>query len=186
MSQRLTKLLPFLVFCGIALALWVGLDTDTRRIPSVLINKPVPEFKLAAIPGSAIPGFATADAKTGQVTIINIFASWCVPCRQEHPLLMDLSARRDIKLVGINNKDKAAAALGFLGELGQPFAAIGWDVDGRVSINFGGYGVPETFIVDGSGIIRHKHIGPLDPLMMQSFNAEIDKARLPLAKDPPL
>ena len=183
MTRRrgLTALIPILLFGAIAIILWRGLSNDPKFIPSVLINKPVPEFNLSAVEGMQLPGLSNADLKKSNVTIVNIFASWCVPCREEQPLLMALSANKDIHLVGINNKDAPADARSFLGTYGNPFTAIGSDIDGRTTINFGSYGVPETFIVDGNGIIRYKVIGGLGPSMADgSFFKEVRKAALPL------
>ncbi len=182
MTRRrgLTALIPILLFGAIAIILWRGLSNDPKFIPSVLINKPVPEFNLSAVEGTQLPGLSNADLKKSNVTIVNIFASWCVPCREEQPLLMALSANKDIHLVGINNKDAPADARSFLGTYGNPFTAIGSDIDGRTTINFGSYGVPETFIVDGNGIIRYKVIGGLGPSMADgSFFKEVRKAALP-------
>ena len=118
----------------------------------------------------------------GDVAVVNVWASWCVPCRDEHPLLVALSKRSDIKLFGINNKDEPENARRFLTTLGQPFAAIGADRDGRTSIDWGVYGVPETFIIDGAGMIRYKWIGPLTPeALAGTFSSEIEKAKLPPA-----
>ena len=179
--RGLAALIPILLFGAIAIILWRGLSNDPKFIPSVLINKPVPEFNLSAVEGMQLPGLSNADLKKSNVTIVNIFASWCVPCREEQPLLMALSANKDIHLVGINNKDAPADARSFLGTYGNPFTAIGSDIDGRTTINFGSYGVPETFIVDGNGIIRYKVIGGLGPSMADgSFFKEVRKAALPL------
>jgi cytochrome c biogenesis protein CcmG, thiol:disulfide interchange protein DsbE len=178
---RLITLLPVLMFAGIALLLFKGLSGDPSTLPSTLINRSAPVFDLPAVAGLNVPGLKTADLAQGKVTVVNIWASWCGPCRAEHPLLMELSKRNDIVLVGINNKDEAANAARFLGALGQPFAAIGADTTGRTTIDWGGYGVPETFIVDGNGTIRYKHIGPLpDDALTGRFAAEIKKAALPL------
>ncbi|HLA01506.1 MAG TPA: DsbE family thiol:disulfide interchange protein [Aestuariivirga sp.] len=177
-------LLPVVIFAGLALVFWKGLFGNPSELPSVLIGKPVPEFVLPAIEGSAIAGLTSADLKSGNVSIVNIWASWCGPCRLEHPILLKLSQRKDIRLYGINNKDKAENARRFLGTLGQPYAAIGADTDGRTTIDWGSYGVPETFIVDGKGIIRFKWIGPLSPEIMAGvFAAEIEKAKLPAVVD---
>lgn len=158
---RLATLLPVLLFGGLALLFWRGLSGEPSRLPSTLINAPVPEFNLPAIEGLAVPGLKAADLRTGAVTIVNIWASWCGPCRDEHPLLMQLAKQPGVRIAGINTKDQSANASRFLGALGNPFMAVGADLNGRVAIDWGGYGVPETFIVDGKGIIRHKHIGPL-------------------------
>lgn len=179
--RRILPLLPILLFVGLALVFYKGLSGDPSTLPSALINRPVPEFSLPAIAGLAVPGLATTDLKLGAVTVVNIWASWCGPCRAEHPLLMELATRKDIQLVGINNKDDPENATRFLASLGQPFAKVGADSNGRVTIDWGGYGVPETFIIDGAGIIRFKHIGPLSPQdLLGSFALEIEKAKSPL------
>ena len=179
--SKILALVPVLGFAALALLFWRGLQGDPATLPSVLINKPVPTFTLAAVEGLGAPGLSDADLKKGKVTIVNIWASWCGPCRQEHPLLMQLAKRGDIVLVGINNKDEAENATRFLSTLGQPFAAIGADTTGRATIDWGGYGVPETFVVDGKGIIRHKHIGPLTAdVLTGEMDTEIKKAAKPL------
>ena len=181
MGRKFLILLPVLLFAGLAALFFKGLSGDPSTLPSVLINKPVPTFSLPAIEQLGVPGLTDADLKTGTVTVVNIWASWCVPCREEHAQLVQLSKRSDIRLVGINNKDQPENARRFLGALGQPFAAIGSDSDGRVSIDWGGYGVPETFIVDGKGVIRHKHVGPLSPQdITGDFAARIEAAKTPL------
>lgn len=181
--QRLgLALLPVLIFAGLALLFWKGLFGDPSEIPSALIGKPVPVFALPAIEESTIPGFESASLSTGGVSVVNIWASWCGPCRLEHPVLTELAKRSDIRLYGINNKDKAENARRFLGMLGQPYAAIGADINGRTTIDWGSYGVPETFIVDGKGIIRYKKIGPLTSEELMGVLAdEIEKAKRPLA-----
>ncbi len=178
---RFATLLPVLIFAGLAILLFVGLSGEPSKLPSTLINRPVPAFKLEPIAGLNKPGLSAEDLRKGKVTVVNIWASWCGPCRVEHPLLMELAKRDDIALVGINNKDDPANAARFLGALGQPFAAIGADTTGRITIDWGGYGVPETFIVDGRGVIRYKHVGPLSSELVQGrFADEIKKAALPL------
>jgi cytochrome c biogenesis protein CcmG, thiol:disulfide interchange protein DsbE len=172
---------PLLVFLAIGVLLWRGLSGDPSTLPSALIGKPVPVFNLQPVDGLNVQGLADSDLRQGTVTIVNIWASWCAPCRQEHPILMELSRRPGIRLVGINNKDEAANATRFLGALGMPFSAVGADVDGRVTIDWGGYGVPETFIVDGKGIIRHKHVGPLTSADVNgAFGEAIETAKKPL------
>jgi cytochrome c biogenesis protein CcmG, thiol:disulfide interchange protein DsbE len=174
-------LVPVCIFAGLALVFWKGLSGNPSELPSVLIGKPVPEFSLPAIAGTDIPGLTAADLRSGQVSLVNIWASWCGPCRVEHPLLMELSKRTDIHLYGINNKDDADNAKRFLGTMGQPFAAIGADKNGRTTIDWGSYGVPETFVVDGRGIIRFKWIGPLSPeTISTTLSQEIEKAKQPL------
>jgi cytochrome c biogenesis protein CcmG, thiol:disulfide interchange protein DsbE len=173
-------MIPIAVFIGLALVFWWGLYGNPSTIPSVLIGKPAPTFSLDPIAESGIPGLRSDELKQGSVTIVNIWASWCAPCRQEHPLLMELAERQDIRLVGINNKDEAENARRFLGTLGNPFAAIGADQSGRVTIDWGSYGVPETFIIDGQGIIRFKWIGPISPdVLAGPLAAEIEKAKTP-------
>lgn len=167
--KRVLVFLPVLIFAGLAIFMFKGLNTDTRTIPSALIGKSVPEFSLA--------GLKSADLKTGKVTLVNIFASWCGPCRQEHPMLMSLAKRSDIKIIGINNKDEPENSKKFLDELGNPYALIGDDADGRVSIEWGGYGVPETYVIDGKGIIKHRIIGPIHEGNLAVVLQEIEKAK---------
>jgi cytochrome c biogenesis protein CcmG, thiol:disulfide interchange protein DsbE len=173
--------LPVLIFAGLALLFWRGLQGEPARLPSTLIGRPAPEFNLPGIEGVSTPAFATPFLKQGKVTVVNIFASWCGPCRDEHPLLMQLSERNDIVIAGLNNKDAAENARRFLGSLGNPYDAIGADTDGRVTIDWGGYGVPETFVVDGNGVVRFKVIGPLSPEIIETrLNPEIEKAKTSL------
>jgi cytochrome c biogenesis protein CcmG/thiol:disulfide interchange protein DsbE len=156
-------LLPIGVFLLLAALFYRGLAGDPSEIPSVLINKPVPQFVLPPVEGLAVPGFASGDLAKGEITLVNVWGSWCVPCRNEHPLLLELAQRSDIRVYGINYKDEPENARRFLGSLGNPFAAVGADQTGRVAIDWGVYGVPETFVVDGKGIIRLKWIGELTP-----------------------
>lgn len=179
--RNLLLLIPAVAFLALGLLFYKGLSGDPSALPSALINKPVPAFALPAVENLGVPGLSDADLRAGQVTIVNIWASWCVPCRQEHPVLMELAKRGDIRLVGINNKDEPDNARRFLGALGQPFAAVGADRDGRVTIDWGGYGVPETFIIDGKGMIRHKHVGPLSSTDINGpFAQKIEAAKTPL------
>lgn len=174
-------LIPIVVFTALALLFWRGLSGNPSEIPSALINKPVPEFSLPAIEGLGVPGFDTAALKQGQVTLVNVWASWCGPCRVEHPYLMELAKRSDVKLFGLNYKDDPENARRFLGTLGQPFAAVAADRAGRSAVDWGVYGVPETFVIDGNGMIRYKFIGPLSAETVFSvLNPEIEKARKPL------
>ena len=156
---------PLAVFCALAalfaLALMSG---DPSRLPSALIGKPVPQMALAALPdlvdGSrAVPGFASDELK-GHASVVNFWASWCEPCEQEHPLLLALQAR-GVLIYGVNYKDQASVARRFLDRHGNPFAAVGVDGSGRAAIDWGVYGMPETFVVDAKGVIAYKHIGPI-------------------------
>lgn len=153
--------LPVAVFALLAILFYRGLSGNPADVPSVLINKPVPAFALAPIEGVNLPGLASDDLKTGEVTLVNVWASWCVPCREEHPLLMELASRGDLRIVGINYKDDPENARRFLVTLGIPFTAVGADPNGRAAVDWGVYGVPESFLVDGKGTIRLKWIGAL-------------------------
>ena len=161
--RRLRYLLPVFVFVALAAALGVQLLTgDPSKVPSALIDKPVPEFALPPVQGfEEAGGFATADLGQGKIALVNIFASWCGPCRVEHPLLMALAEAGTVPLYGINYKDTPEDAERWLGRLGNPYTLMGADLDGRTGIDWGVYGVPETFVVDGAGRIRHRHVGVL-------------------------
>ena len=159
-------LLPLIIFGLLAaiFALQLASGRDESVIPSALIGKPAPNVSLAPVPGltqngSPLPGIDPAAFK-GKITLVNVFGSWCVPCRTEHPFLMRLAGDERITLIGLNYKDKAENAASFLGELGNPFAAVGADTDGRAAIEWGVYGVPETFLVGPDGTILYKHVGP--------------------------
>ncbi len=164
--MRVAFALPVAAFVALAAVLLFYLyqvgpgGKDISRIPSTLIDKPMPEFSLPPIAGRG-DGLSTADLK-GRVALVNVFASWCLPCRQEHPILMRLK-QEGFEVYGINFKDKPADALRFLDELGDPFTRIGADTDGRAAIEWGVYGYPESFVVDRAGRIRYKHIGPIMP-----------------------
>lgn len=150
---------------------------DASTVPSVLIGKAAPNLPLAPIEGLATPTIDLAAA-AGKVVIVNVWASWCVPCRDEHPLLAGLADRDGVVLAGINYKDKPEQARAFLSELGNPFAMIGADANGRAAIEWGVYGVPETFIVGRDGMIAYKHVGPLTPSMIADgpFGRALDAA----------
>lgn len=133
-------------------------DRDPGAVPSPFIGKPVPAFALPSLDGG---GQITEANLKGAVTVFNVFASWCLPCRVEHPILMRLAREGKVRLVGLNYKDKPEDAKRWLAELGNPFSLIASDAQGRAAIDYGVYGVPETFIVDHRGIIRYKHVGPI-------------------------
>ena len=153
--------LPLVVLVALFSVFALNLNRDPGLIPSVLINKPAPDFALPPVAGLNLPGFDT-DALKGHVTLVNVFASWCVPCRDEHPNLMALKQQTGIALYGINQKDAPDNARAFLSELGNPYDAVGADSNGRASIDWGVYGVPETFLVNAKGIIVFKLVGPMD------------------------
>ena len=159
MKRRALFVLPILLLVGLAVMFAVGLRHDPSIVPSVLIDKPVPDFDLPPLLEDK-PGLATADLN-GQVALVNVFASWCIPCRIEHPMFMRLAEKGEVPVYGINYKDAPADAKRWLAELGDPYTRIGADRDGRAGIEWGVYGVPETFVVDGTGTIRFKHVGPL-------------------------
>jgi cytochrome c biogenesis protein CcmG/thiol:disulfide interchange protein DsbE len=160
--RRLLFILPAvaLVLLGAVFVVLLSSPRDPGEIPSPFIGKPVPAFRLPALDGMG--EVTDADLK-GRVTVLNVFASWCLPCRIEHPILMRMAREGRVRVVGLNYKDKPADARKWLAELGNPFARIAADEKGRVAIDFGVYGVPETFIVDAGGIIRYKHVGPIHP-----------------------
>jgi cytochrome c biogenesis protein CcmG/thiol:disulfide interchange protein DsbE len=154
-------LIPLVAFVLLGLLLAYGLRLDPRRIPSPLIGKPVPEFDLPTV---ADPTHKVSrDSLLGRVYLLNVWASWCVACREEHPFLVGLNSRKAVPIIGLNYKDKRPDALQWLSGMGDPYETSISDADGRVGINLGVYGVPETFVVDKQGIIRYKQIGPLTP-----------------------
>ena len=158
--RRLLTILPLAVFAVLAVYFALGLGMDPKIIPSALMDKPVPQFALPAIAGGPGRGFSDTDLKGG-VSVVNVFASWCIPCKAEHPLVTRLAGMGVATVYGLNYKDKPAKALEWLAKMGDPYHRIGADRDGRVGLDWGVYGVPETFVVDAEGRIRHKHVGPL-------------------------
>ncbi|MFQ5985051.1 MAG: DsbE family thiol:disulfide interchange protein [Alphaproteobacteria bacterium] len=160
-SRRLIFLLPVLVFAAVAAALGIGVTIDSQVIPSVLIGKSAPRFDLPPVKGREL-GLSSEDLK-GKVSLVNVFASWCVACRVEHPLFMEVSRKGLVPIHGLNYKDQPEDAARWLDKLGDPYTRTGADRDGRVGIDWGVYGVPETFVVDQEGRIAHKHIGPVTP-----------------------
>ena len=158
--SRWSYLGPLVVFAIIAVFLGIGLTRNPREVPSPLIDKPVPQFRLAPVKGRTL-GLASEDLK-GEVSVVNVFASWCTACRDEHPLWMALARERALPIHGLNYKDKPDDALRWLAELGDPYTRTGADLDGRVGIDWGVYGVPETFVIDRQGRIRRKIIGAIN------------------------
>ncbi len=178
LGRRLAVMAPLALFAGLAAIFLVSLERggDPSLVPSVLIGKPAPPTDLQPVEGLALPGLATADLASGKPMLVNVWASWCAPCRQEHPVLEALAKDPRLTLVGINYKDKSDNARAFLGQLGNPFARIGADPSGRTAIDWGVYGVPESFLVDGKGVIRFKFIGPLtDEAVATVLLPELDK-----------
>ncbi len=177
--RRWVVAVPLAIFAGLAAVLAVGLyGGDPSRLPSALIGQPAPEFSLPPLEGGDLPGLARADLGKGKATVVNVWASWCGPCRDEHPLLMKLAERGDVEVAGINYKDKPENAARFLTALGNPFARIGADERGRAAIDWGVYGVPETFVIDGKGRVAFKHVGPLSEASFTNvLLPEIEKAR---------
>ena len=158
---RLAGYIPLLVFFVMVVFFAIGLTLTPRDVPSPLIGKPVPEFSLPPVKGRTL-GLASADLR-GQVSLVNVFASWCVACREEHPILMELGRKGTVAIHGLNYKDKPDDAQAWLDQLGDPYTRTGADISGRVAIDWGVYGVPETFVIDRDGRIAHKHIGAITP-----------------------
>ncbi len=154
---RLKSWIPLVLFLALAIVLTIGLYLDPRLVPSPLVGKPVPKFDLPPVQGRAL-GLGTTHL-LGEVSLVNVFASWCTACRDEHPLLMRLAASDMVPVHGLNYKDAAEDAARWLDSLGDPYTRTGADLDGRVGIEWGVYGVPETFIIDRRGHIAYKHVG---------------------------
>ena len=163
--KSLKFLIPLALFAVLAVFLGVGLNLDPREVPSPLIGKPAPDFKLTRLDNPAVT-ISRADL-LGKVWMLNVWASWCVACREEHPGLVAFAKRNVVPVYGLNYKDVRADGLTWLSRLGNPYEASFFDADGRVGIDFGVYGVPETFIIDRQGVVRFKHIGPLTPEVLR-------------------
>ena len=167
-------LIPLALFIGLVVFLAIGLGRDPHEVPSPLINKPAPAFQLPQLHEPAKT--FSAQEMRGKVWLLNVWASWCVSCREEHPLLLDFARSGAVPLYGLNYKDQPNDAVAWLNELGNPYRLSAVDLDGRVGIDYGVYGAPETYLIDREGVIRFKHVGPLTPEVIQN-------KILPLARD---
>ncbi|MFP6728619.1 MAG: DsbE family thiol:disulfide interchange protein [Alphaproteobacteria bacterium] len=165
--MRFKFIIPLALFMGVAITLAVGLTLKPGDIPSALLDRPVPEFDLPAVMGR--PRGLASDELKGEVRLVNFFASWCVACRAEHPLLNRLTEDGVVPVYGVNYKDKPEDARAWLDRLGDPYVRSGADIPGRVGIDWGVYGLPETFIVDQSGRIVYKHIGAIDAEVLEDI-----------------
>ncbi len=164
---------PFLVFAILVGFFAIGLTRDPREVPSPLIDKPAPAFRLEELHDAA--KVFTPEEMKGKVWLLNVWASWCVSCRVEHPLLVDMSKKQLVPIVGLNYKDTREAGVKWLDKLGNPYVLSAYDVDGKAGIDYGVYGVPETFVIDKRGVIRYKQIGPITP-------EALEKTILPLVR----
>ena len=173
-GRRLSGLLivPLLALVLMGVFAW-GLFNSSNELPSVLLDKPVPEFSLPPVQGRT-EGLSTVDLQ-GHVSLVNVFASWCAPCRIEHPLLMRLGETGEVPIYGINYKDQPNQAEAWLDELGDPYARVGADLDGRIGIEWGVYGIPETYVISADGTIAYRHVGPLT-------QADIEDKLMPLVR----
>ena len=163
--KSLRFLVPLGIFLVLCVFLGIGLNLNPREVPSPLIGKPAPAFALPRLDDAQRT--VKGNELLGTVWMLNVWASWCAPCREEHPLVVDLAKRQVLPIYGLNYKDQRAAASAWLANLGNPYTATLVDADGRVGIDFGVYGVPETFIIDKQGIVRLKHTGPLTPEVLR-------------------
>ena len=166
--------IPLAIFVVLLIFLAIGLGHDPHEVPSPLINKPAPAFQLPQLQDPA-KSFSAADMR-GKVWLLSVWATWCMPCREEHPLLVELSRSGAVPIYGLDYKDNRGDALELLTEMGNPYVLCASDADGRVAIDYGVYGVPETYVIDREGVIRFKQVGPLTPEAIQN-------TVLPLVKD---
>lgn len=159
--------IPLVLFLGLVVFLAIGLGHDPHEVPSPLIDKPAPAFQLPQLkePGKT---FSVQDMR-GKVWLLNVWASWCISCRDEHPWLLEYTRTGAVPIYGFNLKDRREDALAWLGELGDPYVLSVSDLDGRVGIDFGVYGAPETFLIDRNGVIRFKQVGPITPEIWQNI-----------------
>jgi len=169
--KALKFLIPLVVFLGVSIFLFKGLSLNPREVPSPLIDKPAPSFSLPLL--HEIDNALSTDDMRGQVWLLNVFASWCGPCLEEHPIIVDFSERGVIPVLGLNYKDNPVNAKRWLERHGDSYSRVVVDIDGRSGLDYGVYGVPESFLIDGDGIIRYKKIGPLS-------QADIEADILPL------
>lgn len=174
--KKIGLTLPLLVFIVIGVVLWRGLSLHPEKVPSPLINKPAPKFQLPLL---LYPDKVTSNKDfVGRITLLNVWASWCYACAQEHDLLLELAKNEYIALYGLNYKDDSVAAKKWLNDYGNPYQIIAVDKAGHVAIDFGVYGSPETFVIDKKGVVRYKHIGPLTPdSWKQNFIPLIEQLR---------
>ncbi len=166
--------IPLAVFIALAAFFAIGLTRDPSALPSPFIGKPAPEFSLSQLADEKL-AFTPADMK-GKVWLLNVWASWCASCRVEHPLLVQMSKTNGVPIVGLNYKDRRAEGLQWLQRFGNPYSLSAFDVEGKVGIDYGVYGVPETFVIDKQGVIRYKQIGPITP-------EALEKRILPLIRE---
>jgi cytochrome c biogenesis protein CcmG/thiol:disulfide interchange protein DsbE len=167
-------LLPLAIFVVLVGFLAVGLRLNPREVPSPFIGKPAPAFEVPQL--HAVDQHISPRDMTGQVWLLNVWASWCVSCRQEHPVLLDLAKRKVAPIIGLDYKDERSAGIAWLQQHGDPYLLSAYDRDGRIGIDYGVYGVPETFVIDKAGVVRYKHIGPLTP-------AVVEEKIVPLVKE---
>jgi cytochrome c biogenesis protein CcmG/thiol:disulfide interchange protein DsbE len=172
--RRLLYVLPLLGCIGLGIFFFLGLDENPRALPSALVNKPAPVFTLDPLPGrlnsrkADFGGLSRDDLTKGHPTVINVWASWCAPCVAEHPLVDRLAREEDVIVHGINYRDRASAAVNWLARLGDPYAKVGFDSNGKAGIEWGVYGVPETFVVDSKGTVLFRHAGALTPEIVKT------------------
>ncbi|MDX6749244.1 DsbE family thiol:disulfide interchange protein [Geminicoccaceae bacterium 1502E] len=174
--RRLLFALPLLAFVGVGAFLALGLGRDPSQLPSALVGREAPAFALPPLEGRDDHGLSRADLGGGRPMLVNFWASWCVPCRVEHPIL-DRLARDGVTIQGVNHKDMPDKARAFLDELGDPYELVGSDRQGRVSIDWGVYGVPETYLLDGQGRILYRHVGPLQERDLKKLLPMLEEAR---------
>ena len=171
--RALKFVIPLAVFAGLVAFFAVGLTRDPREIPSPFIGKPAPAFNLTQLHDEKVA--FTPDDMKGKVWLLNVWASWCVSCRVEHPLLVEMSRSKVVPIVGLNYKDTRSDGVQWLSKFGNPYVLSAFDSEGRVGIDYGVYGVPETFVIDKQGVIRYKQIGPVTP-------EALEKTIMPLIK----